>query len=337
MKAVPGLDLRRFPDFLILGPQRTGTTWLHSHLRRHPEIMLAEPKELHFFNYLRAPETRRFGSNDLGWYLQCFREPLWRVLYRNGLSLCLHAELYRPKVRGEATASYAALDRELIAEAVALNPQLKAILMVRDPIDRAWSHAKKDLARNRGRSLDQVPPAELERFLTDPYQRRCAQYVKNIENWSAFLQPGHLFIGLFDDIDRRPDGLLLDVMAFLGVKSDRRYLSETRRPVNPTGGEEMPEQYRRLLEKRFAEDLKELRERFGLSWPGGLPDGSAEAKGGASSFGSDRASAAPPHSPSSPSSSSSSSPPLSPSSSPPSPMPGTAPSSPGRIASKKAF
>ena len=43
---------RPLPDFLIIGPQRTGTTWLHAHLRFHPQIFLSEPKELYFFSSL---------------------------------------------------------------------------------------------------------------------------------------------------------------------------------------------------------------------------------------------------------------------------------------------
>src|SRR3990172_4024171 len=74
------VDLAYFPDFLIVGPQRTGTTWLHAHLRSHPEIMLAEPKELFFFSSLKTPDSPRFPSTELADYLRFFHEPLWRVL-----------------------------------------------------------------------------------------------------------------------------------------------------------------------------------------------------------------------------------------------------------------
>ena len=58
-------DLTRFPDFLILGPQRTGTTWLHAHLRYHPQIFLTEPKELYFFSSLKTRDPRRFVTDQL--------------------------------------------------------------------------------------------------------------------------------------------------------------------------------------------------------------------------------------------------------------------------------
>jgi hypothetical protein len=278
----PEVNLDHFPDFLIVGPQRTGTTWLHAHLRYHPEIMLSEPKELFFFSSLKNPKSPRFRSNELAWYLRFFQEPLWRRLLRNLISLWKYREPYRPKVRGEATASYAALDRDVIEDITSLRPDIKVILMIRDPVERAWSHAKKDLVRNRRRKFEDVSPAEFEQFFSDPYQRRCARYAENIDNWSARLQPGHLLVCMFDDIGSRPQELLLEVMAFLGVKSDRRYLSSrVRTPINPTGASKVPERYRRFLERLLKDDIGALRERFGLSWP---PAGAPQRRGGRSSF-----------------------------------------------------
>jgi hypothetical protein len=262
-----GVDLRFFPDFLIVGPQRTGTTWLHAHLRYHPEIMLSEPKELFFFSSLKAPDSPRFRSNELSIYLRFFHEPPWRVALRNAISLWRYRQRYRPRVRGEATASYAALDRDVIEDIALLKPDIKVILMIRNPIDRAWSHAKKDLVRNRDRKFSDVSAAEFEQFFRDPYQRQCARYVENIDNWSAALQPGHLLVGLFDDIDTRPEALLLEVMRFLGVTADRRYVSTAvRARVNPTEASRIPEPYRRLLDELLRDDVHQLRDRLGLSW-----------------------------------------------------------------------
>jgi hypothetical protein len=56
-------DLSRFPDFLIIGPQRTGTTWLHAHLRFHPQIFLSEPKELYFFSSRQSAASRPIRSS----------------------------------------------------------------------------------------------------------------------------------------------------------------------------------------------------------------------------------------------------------------------------------
>ena len=261
-------DLSRFPDFLIIGPQRTGTTWLHAHLRYHPQIFLSEPKELYFFSSLKSRNPKRFVSDELSWYLRFFRDPAWRLAAKTALALWKHRQLYRPRVRGEATTSYAALDSDVIADIVALNPDVKAILMIRNPFDRAWSHAKKDLMRKSKRRVGDVPEQEFRAFLSDPYQLRCARYVDQYDRWSAQLRPRHLQVGIFDDIATRPEEFLLDVMGFLGVDADRRYIdASVRNPVNPTESGRIPEQYRKLLEDLLRDDLARVKERFGLSWP----------------------------------------------------------------------
>ncbi|HYD49903.1 MAG TPA: sulfotransferase [Terriglobales bacterium] len=262
------VDLASFPDFLIIGPQRTGTTWLHANLREHPEVMLSEPKELFFFSRLKTRDSPKFQSDRLEWYLSFFREPLWRQIYKHALCLRHLGELYRPKVRGEATASYAAIDADVIDEIVALRPDVRAIMMIRDPVERAWSHAKKDLVRNRKREMKDVSDADFESFFRDPYQLRCAEYVENYDNWAARLQAGHLFVGFFDDIATRPEAFLTDVMNFLGIRADPRYVGRlARAEVNPTGRSRIPEHHRRFLEDLFREQDRKLKQRFHLEWP----------------------------------------------------------------------
>lgn len=260
-------DLARFPDFLIIGPQRTGTTWLHAHLRFHPQIFLSEPKELFFFSSLKTRNPKRFVSDRLEWYLRFFRDPAWRYAAKTALCLWKHREWYRPTVRGEATASYAALDSDVIADITTLNPDVKAILMIRNPVERAWSHAKKDLVRNRKRRFEEVSEQEFRAFFSDAYQLRCGRYITQHDQWAARLKADHLFVGVFDQIATRPEQMLLDVMRFLGVRSDPRYIDRSvRNPVNPTEAARIPEWHRRFLEDLFADDLRQLRDRFGLSW-----------------------------------------------------------------------
>ena len=260
-------DLSRFPDFLIIGPQRTGTTWLHAHLRFHPQIFLSEPKELYFFSSLERRDPKRFVSDELSSYLRYFRDPLWRWAAKTAICLRRHGELYRPIVRGEATASYAAMAPAVIDDIVALKPDIRAILMIRHPIERAWSHAKKDLVRNRKRQFEDVAADEFRSFFADPYQRRCAQYADLADTWSARLRPGHLFVGVFDQIATRPEDMLLVVMRVLGVRADRRYIDpDAKNPVNPTAATRIPAEHRQFLEELFGADIARARERFGVTW-----------------------------------------------------------------------
>jgi len=252
-----------FPDFLIAGPQRTGTTWLYSNLIRHPEVMLTVPKELYFWSSLKQPGSPKFVSADLGWYLSHFDEPLERQAEKEARCTSLLGTSYRPRVRGEATASNAALDPDVIDEICALHPAIKVIITVRHPVERAWSHAKKDLARKLDRSIEDVSAKELEEFFTLPYQLRCARYGECIANWRSRLRAGHLFVGSFEDLRSKPVDLLLEVMDFLGVRADPRYgASRGYKVVNATASGPIPERHRRFLEDLLAREIAEFETGF---------------------------------------------------------------------------
>lgn len=230
-----------FPDFLVIGLQRTGTSWLFSNLRLHPPITMRHVKEVLFFNRFDKPDQPRFRSSDLEWYLDHFNEPPLRVLAKNLQCLRDYRRLYRPAIQGEASASYGAMDTRIIDEIVTINPDIKAILMIRDPVERAWSHAKKDLVRDVGRKLADVPDSKFEKFFGRPYQLRCARYAENHDNWAERLRPGNMLVGDFEDISRCPEDLLGRILAFVGADSDKRYVGGlARQSVNATGGTGFP-------------------------------------------------------------------------------------------------
>lgn len=257
------LDIGRFPDFLIIGPQRTGTTWLHANLREHPEIFLSRPKEIFYFSRIKNRDDPKFESADLGWYLRFFSDPLWLYTYKQTMSLTRYRCPYRPRVRGEATASYAAIDRDVIEDIATLKPDIKVIMMVRNPIDRAWSHAKKDLSRNRFRPLDEVGDDEFQAFFRDPYQMQCARYAECLENWSACLPPESIMVGRFDDVATRPEEFLTDALRFIGVSSDPRFMPPAaREEINPTAAPTVPDRHRAFLEELLADELEAWRRQF---------------------------------------------------------------------------
>ncbi|MFV1994794.1 MAG: sulfotransferase, partial [Verrucomicrobiales bacterium] len=151
------VELRAFPDFLIIGPQRTGTTWLHENLRSHPQLFLPKGKESYYFSTLGRPEHPKFRYSELEDYLGAMDDGCRDRLRKTAHCLLNFGQLYRPEVRGEATATYAKLPGEVIAEICRINPEIKAVLMLRDPLERAWSHAKKDLVDSSGGPASQIP------------------------------------------------------------------------------------------------------------------------------------------------------------------------------------
>ncbi len=221
----PRLSLKRFPDFFLAGPHRTGATWLHQNLKRHPQIFLPRMSDRHFFSSVAPSSKRRHSTSrqTLDDYLWRMKDSRLKWLSKQCDSLITHQSFYRPKCRGEASATYASLPEEIIDEITLLNPDVKCIVMLRHPVERAWSDAVTHLLNRTRRSVAEVPPAEFTQFFHSREQLDEANYVQVLDTWSRLLKPGHLFAGLFDHITGKPAELLRAVHEFLGVRSGNEY------------------------------------------------------------------------------------------------------------------
>lgn len=261
------IDLSHFPDFMIIGPQRTGTTWLYENLNQHPHIFLSNPKEIFYFNILDKPDNPRYKSNDLAWYLNFFYDTPEQYSHKNMSALTKFGERYNPKIRGEATASYAAMGKHLIKEIATLNPNIKIILMIRNPVARAWSHAKYFFINQSTKTFADYSGKEFKNFFNIDYQIACGRFTEIIKNWSSLLKEDNLFVGSFYDIGKFPDQLLLRVFNFLGVRSDSKYIGPlARERIHSTEKIEMPGKYRKMLEEMFRDELDKIKQTFNLPW-----------------------------------------------------------------------
>ncbi|MCP5022399.1 MAG: sulfotransferase domain-containing protein [bacterium] len=244
-----------FPDFLGIGAQKAGTTWLHENLSRHPEVFLPKAKELHFFdaNYHRG----------MARYRSYFRK-------------------HTDKLCGEITPAYGHLPAQRIKVIHDANPGLKLILLLRHPAQRAWSGATMDLAERRGRAASDVPLHEFETFLRSPKSIQRSSYINIIDSWTAQFPEEQLFIGFYEDIIIRPVELFRQVLRHIGandniqpecyaldqvviprVTPDKESggISQTLAQPRPQG--DIPVPLLRLLEKLYMDEIKQLAHRFG--------------------------------------------------------------------------
>ena len=134
MREINYLDLRMLdclPDFLIISPPKTATTWLSKNLSCHPELFIPKKKELRYFSVY-------WKWLNVNWYLKHFQGA-------NHLK------------KGEASPEYAILPLPIIKSIKLLIPDLKLIFLMRDPVDRAWSLAKFNLGFFYDGDMDNVP------------------------------------------------------------------------------------------------------------------------------------------------------------------------------------
>lgn len=218
-------------------------------------------KETYFFSTLGKPDNPHFKFPFLEDYLDSYTEPLSERMKKHYICLRKSLALYHPKVLGEATASYALLPEEIIAEIVRLNPKIKGLIMLRDPVERAWSHAKKTLVRGRDE------PVRFEKFrayFETSGQKKRAGYPAMIDAWKKHLAPGHLYIGLYERIATSPKALLEDIERFLGVTTKALFFNRHLTiKLNPTSEDAMPPEVRGVLEEFLAGEIESYRELLG--------------------------------------------------------------------------
>ena len=123
----------RLPQFVIAGAPKAGTTALHAALTTHPGLYLSPVKEPKYYltDGRPPPRSRQRGPGDA----HSAGEWVWRREQYLGL----FAAAPEDAVRGESTPFYL-YDRAAHARLAADVPDVKVVVVVRDPVDRAWSN-----------------------------------------------------------------------------------------------------------------------------------------------------------------------------------------------------
>jgi hypothetical protein len=225
-----------FPDFIIIGGQRCGTTSLHRALERHPCIMPAGAKEIHFFDI-------HYGKGA-SWYRGFFPCAFYMTIMSR-LKGCAVAT-------GEASPYYFfhPLVPKRIHETV---PDLKLILMLRNPVDRAYSqyHHEVRLGFEGQTSFaealvreDERLHGEEEKILADEdyisfshihhaYRSR-GLYLDQFKRWKAYFPSERMLVLKSEDFYEDTPKVYKQVLTFLNLPETETGRHESQnRAQNP--------------------------------------------------------------------------------------------------------
>jgi hypothetical protein len=279
----------RVPDFLGIGAQRSGTTWLHRNLSRHRDLWLvpAPLKEIHYFNEVhcaghddrhvfRSARIDKFIANrqergtlkpetleTLTWLRANERNDDW---YRRLFTLSPV-----DKLCGEITPAYSLLPPAGIEHMLALNPDLRLFFMMRHPIERAWSQVRFTVGRTDLLDNPDAPvaPERLRTLLHKGGNLDRTDYPDIINRYRDKVASDHLLLAYFDQVVDDPIGLLADVAVFLGV-DPKRYNDEKLTPDtkhNSSPAIPMPPDLAHELAERYGAQVQWLQDNVG-----GVPD-----------------------------------------------------------------
>ena len=201
----------REPSFIIIGAQKCGTTTMYHNLLQHPQVQPAGKKEIHYFDV--------HYEKGLDWY-RSFFPPVG---------------LFKNVITGEASPSYFFLPfvPERVCKAF---PDIKLILLLRNPVDRAYSqyqhnvrnHNLKEPFEKALASAIKMTAKCTDASFCDPifindYKRTSylarGIYIQQLEHWLKHFAPEQLLILKSEDFFEFPGQALDRVFAFLGLET----------------------------------------------------------------------------------------------------------------------
>lgn len=174
---------RGLPSFFLIGPPRTGTTWLYSLLSKYTRLPYPT-KETRFFD--------QYYERGMEWYASHYRK----------------ADSDR-KI-GEVAPTYFASSKacQRIAQLI---PGAKVVCTFRNPVDRVWS-----LYRLK-RAYGMIPWNFEEALVRDRELFESSRYVFHLREWINALGADQVMVTVHDDIQADPQSYLDNLVDFIGV------------------------------------------------------------------------------------------------------------------------
>ena len=215
-------------NLFLIGVNKAGTSWLYYLLDQHPDVFMADAKELYFFGD-EGPEEER---------------PETLEAYHSHFPL---TDSYR--YFGDATVMYYK-SRAAAGEIRDYNPDAKLLAIVRDPIQRLLSQFQyhKQLG-----ILDEATTLAEALDGRDPKLLRDSHYEETLPVYAERFGPEQFHVVSLEAGHTDPDAFWRDVLAFLDLPGAPRPKSEDR-PENPTGSPAFRAVYRstvRPLRRHF--------------------------------------------------------------------------------------
>jgi hypothetical protein len=268
------------PDFLCIGAQKAGTSWLYKVLQEHPQIFMPPIKELHFFDRIgtedlklrhrhhqlaRKAVTReeRMGDaadRDLIRYLQ-------RVVSHDTVSLDWYREAFSWPVaegvrKGDITPGYLEISEANVAYARELLGPAKLILIVRRPLDRELSQLRMLAQRDYGTKVPTNDGEWMRLYKRMTKHEGRGAYSQGIPRWQSHFGKENLLILPYRDMRADPREFLARIEDFLGIERLETYQYLTAE-VHVTQKLEIPEKVIARATQKTAEEDTYLRTTFG--------------------------------------------------------------------------
>ncbi len=269
------------PDFICIGAQKSGTSWLHWNLLWHPDTAMPPEKEVNFFypvvpSALKRLLFSKFVSIDEQWSIRYEKlKNAWKVRDKNFSfgwyarylycvrSISQYVKLFpKPdnKITGDISPAYIGLSEHQIKKICQKLPNTKIIFLVRNPVERAWSAFKMDHAA----FLDKNPSGN-DIVQGIDYALWHSKYCEAIDLWEKYA-PGRFRVWFYDQLCENPEQMHLEICDFLSLSSSLVYdHNKIKQKVFEGPERDMPVEVRRYLSIKLKSEVLMMHARFNNS------------------------------------------------------------------------
>lgn len=272
------------PDFICIGAQKSGTSWLHYNLFLHPEMEMPPEKKINFYLTDFCPWWERYlfnlfvkhsniyshlRSQYLAW-LQDTNKKDSLEWYKHFLFLPPTIQNYRKlfpkshgKKSGDISPGYAQMPERRIKELAKAFPNLKIIYLLRNPIDRTWSQFKminKDLLLTKKDNND--IDTDILRHIMDEKYIFLSNYKISLEHWERFF-PGRVKVWFYDQLCENSENVFMEICEYLDISPIIDFEgNKIKEKVFEGSSDVMPENVCKYLSDIFQKEIIYLHRRF---------------------------------------------------------------------------
>lgn len=257
------------PDFLCIGAQKSGTTWLYVNLTKHKQVWTPPIKEFHYFNRvcmndqllgnwgLPIPKAntmywqaaKKLNYSELRWLRRYYNLGLEKKWYQS-----LFTEAFKQGRKcGDLTPGYSTLsERGVKYAAEVVGTDTPIIFIIRNPIERAWS-ATKMLCRYHGIEVSAANTDKILSILNSPNVTLCSEYSRIIPLWQQHFKQLHILT--YDELCHSPNDFLTKISNIIGIDDQWDENTIKKMVWGDTKKLQLPDQLLAHLVKQYSHEL----------------------------------------------------------------------------------
>jgi len=258
--------------FIGIGAHKSGTSWLYERLREIDDFHLPPIKELHYFdkkyklknihyfNRLESFHSLFFSLyhcarnySNLSWFFKWFYKTYSDSWYRSLFS--------SKKIQGEITPAYSTLNEYEIERLKSIANPEKILLIIRNPIQRVWSHYQYFCQRGKIRHKNNTE--DIKEFILSDVQTSRSDYLKIIEKYRSFFDDKNIYIMFYDSILEQPEALITDLLKVFGIEKHQISNCNYNKINNSSKSIKVSKNISKFIAKLYAKDISTLAEKIG--------------------------------------------------------------------------